>query len=236
MTDKKNYWTLSPQNLNARIAKIKSFLAYCEKDMQNLHVSFSKGNAKLGSIPSVSLLPIIDCGNCGKCKSSCYDLRNDFIYKQTLHARCVNSAILHHRPDYYFAAIDAYLELNFPRAFRWHIGGDIKDEEYLYNMCQIAKKYTNIKFLCFTKMFNLVNEFISKHGSLPENLKLIFSGWLGLDMPNPHNLPTAHPIFSHGTSAPDGTKLCTGNCATCLKDNKLCWNLKKGEAVGFIAH
>lgn len=232
----KNYWVLTPENMKKRIGKIQAVLAECEENVSKLRISISDGNIKLGNIPSVSLLPVIDCGNCKQCCHSCYDLRNDFIYKQTIQSRCTNSAILRHRPEFYFESIHAFLGWQYPRAFRWHIGGDIKDEHYLDQMCWIAKNHEDIKFLCFTKMFSVVNSYITLNGPLPSNLHILFSGWLGLEIPNPHNLPTAHPIFPDGTSAPDGTRLCTGNCTECMRDNRLCWSLGKGESVGFVAH
>ena len=86
-------------------------------------------------------------------------------------------------------------------------------------------------------MFHVVNGYVNNGNIIPTNLKIIFSGWKGLDMPNPYNFPSAHPLFPDGsTSAKDGAKLCTGNCTQCLSENRLCWNLKKGEEVIFPAH
>lgn len=69
-----------------------------------------------------------------------------------------------------------------------------------------------------------------------ENMHILFSGWLGLKMDNRHGFPEAHPIFESETSAPQGTLLCTGNCTECLKEDRLCWSIGKGQAVGFLAH
>lgn len=43
-------------------------------------------------------------------------------------------------------------------------------------------------------------------------------------------------IVESGTSAPEGTLLCTGNCTECLKEDRLCWSIGKGQAIGFLAH
>lgn len=140
-------------------------------------------------------------------------------------------------PARYFREIDAWLTFNYPRAFRWHIGGDIKSSSYLEGMVDIAEKHKDISFLAFTKMFNIINEYLDSGRSLPSNLKIIFSGWTGLDIPNPHNLPSAHPLFADGsTSAKDGAKLCKGNCTECLSKKLLCWSLKPGEEIVFPTH
>lgn len=233
---KRNYWVLTKENMAKRIAKAQSAYEDAVDNVNDLHVSISDGNTKLGAIPSVSLIPVMDCGNCGICSKSCYDLRNDLIYKEVIKSRATNSAILHEDPERYFKEIDGYLNYRFPRAFRFHIGGDIKDEWYLGKMCEIARNHPETKFLAFTKMFKVCNGYIDKGNVIPENMHILFSGWLGLDMPNPHGFPEAHPIFENETSAPEGTMLCTGNCTECLKEDRLCWKIENGQAVGFLAH
>lgn len=173
---------------------------------------------------------------CAICAKSCYDLRNDFIYKEVINTRAINSAIYHEDPKRYFKEIDDYLNYRYPRAFRFHIGGDIQDKWYLDKMCEIARKHKDAKFLAFTKMFDVCNEYIDDGNVIPENMHILFSGWLGLNMDNRHGFPEAHPIFESGTSAPEGTRLCTGNCTECLKEDRLCWSIGKGQAVGFLAH
>lgn len=227
---------MSDESKSKRIERIKAEYENCLKTVSDLHVKFSDGNRKTGLIPSVSLIPIVDCANCKACAKSCYDFKNDMIYPTAIHARCVNSAILKTDRVRYFKEISNFIAANYPRAFRWHIGGDIKDTDYFDNMCKIAREFHDVKFLAFTKLFTVINEYVNDGNEVPENLHVLFSGWRGQKMPNPHNFPTAHPIFQDGTSAPDGTMLCTGNCSECLKENRLCWNLKPGEAVGFIAH
>lgn len=232
----KSYYVLKEQSFKRRIVALKEH-AKALQNIEGMHVRISAGNKKLGNIPNVSLLPVLDCGNCSCCAKSCYDLRNDMIYKESINARTVNSLIFATDPERYFREIDAWLTFHFPRAFRWHVGGDIKSTEYLANMVEIAVRHKEIKFLCFTKMFRVINEYIDNNNTIPPNLKIIFSGWKGLDMPNPYNFPSAHPLFPDGsTSAKDGAKLCTGNCAQCLSENRLCWSLKEGEEIISPAH
>lgn len=145
-------------------------------------------------------------------------------------------AIYHEDPERYFKEIDNYISCRYPRAFRFHIGGDIQNKWYLDKMCEIARKHKDTKFLAFTKMFDVCNEYLDEGNIIPENMHILFSGWLGLKMDNRHGFPEAHPIFESETSAPEGTLLCTGNCTECLKEDRLCWSIGKGQAVGFLAH
>lgn len=121
--------------MKTRLSKAQAAYENALENVDNLHVKISDGNNKLGAIPSVSLIPVMDCGNCAICAKSCYDLRNDFIYKEVIKTRAVNSAIYHEDPERYFKEIDDYLNYLYPRAFRFHIGGDIQNKWYLDKIC-----------------------------------------------------------------------------------------------------
>lgn len=187
--------------MKTRLSKAQAAYENALENVSDLHVKISDGNTKLGAIPSVSLIPVMDCGNCAICAKSCYDLRNDFIYKEVIKTRAINSAIYHEDPERFFKEIDGYLDYRFPRAFRFHIGGDIQDKWYLDKMCEIARKHKDTKFLAFTKMFDVCNEYLDEGNVIPENMHILFSGWLGLKMDNRHGFPEAHPIFESGTSS-----------------------------------
>ena len=83
----------------------------------------------------------------------------------------------------------------------------------------------------------MVNEYIEQNGSLPDNLHMIFSGWVGLEMVNPFSLPEAHVRYSDGsTTARAGAHECGGNCSECAVTEGGCWALKAGEQVMFNEH
>lgn len=117
--------------MKTRLSKAQAAYENALENVSDLHVKISDGNTKLGAIPSVSLIPVMDCGNCAICSKSCYDLRNDMIYKEVIKTRAINSAIYHEDPERYFKEIDGYLNYRYPRAFRFHIGGDIQDNGIL---------------------------------------------------------------------------------------------------------
>lgn len=92
----RNYWTLGKEGMKTRLSKAQAAYENAVENVSDLHVKISDGNTKLGAIPSVSLIPVMDCGNCAICAKSCYDLRNDMIYKEVIKTRAINSAILEH--------------------------------------------------------------------------------------------------------------------------------------------
>lgn len=230
-----NYWVAKPELIKSRIDKMRSITEEVMNYDELPNLSFSEGNRKTDSlVPSISLRPILDCGNCSHCCKSCYDVRNDLRFDESYYSRAKNYVVWTKNPKLYFEEISNYCKRKV--AFRFNIGGDIVNLDYLKGIVKVAKENRHCKFLVFTKMFDLCNEYFSNHRK-PRNLQIVYSGWVGQDMPNPHNFPTSHPIFPDGsTSASDGARLCTGNCSECLISNSGCWTLKKGEQVTFIAH
>lgn len=232
---KGRYWTIKSDVMSGRLNKMIRITDEVMSMEELPHLSFSEGNRKTDSlVPSISLRPILDCGNCASCCKSCYDFRNDLRFEEHYTSRAKNYAVWSKNPKLYFDEISLYVKRKV--SFRWHVGGDIVNEEYLRGMVRVARENKHCRFLVFTKMFDLCNEFFANNRK-PSNLQIIYSGWVGLEVPNPHNFPTSHPIFPDGTtSASDGAKLCTGNCSECLVSKSGCWTLKKGEQITFIAH
>lgn len=197
------------------------------------HVTISAGNLKMGSIKSVSLPPVITCVKC-ECNKKCY-ARRMMRYKQTKESWFRNLELLKIDPDTYWREIEGTIMME--RAFRFHVSGDIVDLDYMKRMAGIAARNSHCQIICFTKKFDIVNQFIKEGGVISDNLHLIFSGWKGLEMNNPYNFPECHVIFKNGeTTARDGAKYCSGNCSECFKENKNCFNLKKGEQILIKEH
>lgn len=208
-------------------------------DAAGASVSISKDNRKMNGdgciIPSVSISPVLTCSNCSQCSKYCYALKMARLRSNVNKSWAKNLAIYRADPEKYFSQIDKAAK--FSRYFRWHVSGDIIDAKYFAGMLKIAQDNPHTEFLAFTKNYSVVNNYIDNGGTIPANLHLIFSGWVGLKMDNPHNLPTSHPIFSDGTtSAPDGAKWCGGNCAECAMAGAGCWTMQRGDAVIFALH
>ena len=232
----KNIQPIKLEAMKTRLAKMVAARENFAKDLDSLHVFISSGNRKTGfAVPSVSLIPVADCGNCASCSRLCYDLRNDCIYNGVINTRAQNSAIARYNPKKYFKEIAEACQGY--RFFRWHIGGDILSLAYLLGMVDVALKNPHCKFLVFTKRYDIINTFIQDGGEIPTNLQVIFSAWPGSDMVNPFNFPVSSPLFVDGSHAAGANPVnCPGDCSNCAVMGSGCWTLKRGEGVVFAAH
>lgn len=205
---------------------------------------------KLGdSIPSINLPPIVTCradAPCAKCTEEgggCYALRGHWMYKGPRNGLWNNLYAYRQNPKRFFESIATQTALF--KFVRWFSAGDIVDMEFLKGMVRVARKNTGTKYLCFTKKYELVNEYLNAGGRIPSNLKIVFSTWGDLIPENPHNLPLTYVKFAlRGNKAkkaeimalnakiPESAIPCTGKCYAC----QACWSLKKGQAVAFNKH
>lgn len=199
-------------------------------------VSISKGNEKLGSIQSVSLPSVVTCRPCA-CQKKCYARRIELRRRSVRQAYKNNLNILKTEPEVYWREVEAAIMLS--RFFRFHVSGDIPDAEYFLHMVEVAARNKHCEILCFTKKYEIINEYLASHGqdSLPGNLHMVFSAWVGLPMTNPFSLPEAHVRYRDGTTtASEGARECGGNCTECAVTDDGCWTLKNGERVVFNEH
>ncbi len=204
---------------------------------EELHVSISKGNAKMGSIPSLSLPPVKTCSPeavkfCGR---KCYVRRYVSRRKTVRDAYERNLYLLENEPLKFWREVNAAVAM--VTHFRFGVSGDIYDLPYLLNMIEVAERNPHCEILCFTKKYDIVNFHLEYHDGFPKNLHTIFSAWKGLPMKNPHNLPEAHVFYRDGTTtAKDGARYCSGNCYECALTDDNCWSLKQGEQIIFKEH
>lgn len=196
-------------------------------------LSISPGNMKLGVIPSVSLPACITCNPDAPCFKKCYAARITRRYKQSRDAYARNLEILNTDPGAYWLQIKAAAMVT--RFFRYHVSGDIPNALYLINMVQLARELPNTEFLAFTKQYQLVNSYLKDGGTIPNNLKIIFSNWGAWKCKNPYNLPVCEIIFKNETPR-DDWKICGGNCSECACRGVGCWELKQGETIAIYEH
>ena len=132
-------------------------------------VKVSKGNSKLGAIPSVSLPSIKTCRQCA-CQEKCYAQKLERLRPAVRNAYQHNLEVLSKEPETYWREVEASVMMS--RFFRFHVSGDIPTAEYLANMVAVAVRNSHCEILCFTKRYEMVNEFIrsrtteSSHSSL----------------------------------------------------------------------
>lgn len=201
--------------------------------MTNKKVSISAGNSKMGAIPSVSLPACTTCNPAAPCFAKCYAVKISRLYKNTRDAYARNLDILHTDAGAYWLQVKTAAMT--ARYFRFHVSGDIPNEEYFYNMVSLAWDLPNTNFLAFTKQYNIVNNFLDNGGRWPDNLKIIFSNWGAWKCENPYGLPTCEIILK-GNKPADDWKICGGNCTACACAGIGCWEIKNGETIAIYEH
>lgn len=193
--------------------------------------------SKLGKhIGTVNLPPAFTCRKGAPCVKGCYAREGRFSFSNVKTSLQRNYDAYKKDPAKFFAVIEAQLLRNSFAYFRWHSSGDIPDERYLEGMCELANKHPEIKFLCFTKQYEIVNTYLDSHEK-PDNLILVLSNWGEFICDNPHNLPTAWVRFkTKPCNIPENARECNGNCADCIITEDSCWDMKPGDAVVFNYH
>ena len=189
----------------------------------------SQGNTKIGKVLNVSLMPVMTCGNCQHCMGYCYDVKACVRFADTvIGARMRNTVLLMRDRDRYFNfIISKCARRRKNKFFRWHVAGDIVDIDYLDRMCAIARMFPDFKFWTYTKMYDIVNEYVRTHGddravAIPSNLSIMFSEWSGVEMPNPYGFPKfSCRLASEHDKVMTGYH-CTGNCDVCKAHNCGC--------------
>ena len=201
--------------------------------MSKVHINYH--NSKLGaSIPSVNLPAGITCRPDAPCYRLCYGRRGRFVFTQNKNLAEGNLEVWNNDPKAYEIAVTAAA---YPaKFFRWHSTGDIPDMEYLKMMVRVAQKCDTTTFLCFTKKFELVNEYMDSH-DLPGNLRPVLSAWGSWIPDNPHNLPMAYVALKREVcNLPEHAFMCMGSCATCVSTGCSCWHLQRGQSVVMKQH
>jgi len=188
-------------------------------------IKLSKGNTKLGKIWNISLIPIVDCKNCGSCKNKCYAKRA-MRFPNVRKARKNNSQIFRNNMTEAFQDIKKQLVKGKPKYFRIHVAGDILNQQHLRGWIKLCKALPDIKFLMFTKRYELTYE------NIPNNLKIIFSMWTGLKDTCCKGFSRAWLQDGTEDRIPEDSINCAGHCTGCLK----CWNLPANKDVVFDIH
>lgn len=205
------------------------------KNGSETRVRISKNNSKMGDVVSVSLLPFITCPRICEttCGAACYAAKLANLRPSVLKSYAINTALAIHKPELFWLQVD--LAIKGARFFRFHVSGDILNAAYFENMIKAAVNNPHCEILVFTKRFELVNAYIEKNGSLPENMHVLFSGWNNLKPVNPFNMPET-TVYTTDAEINSGWKLCGGNCFECACNGAGCFGAKHGETIAFKKH
>ena len=200
-------------------------------------VKISITNSKLGDkIPSLNL-PTSVCRSDAPCKKGCYAKKGNWLFANVVKSLENNLQEFNNNKEQFFDDIIDFINNGdiIYKFFRWFSSGDIVNKDFFNGMVKVANQCKDTKFLCFTKKFSIVNDYL-KENELPNNLRIVFSGWdKDFTIDNPYNLPTTYVFFkdqSKNANIPEFAIPCTGSCKNC----KACWNLQKGQSVFFNQH
>jgi hypothetical protein len=201
--------------------------------MGKQYVNVSNTNSKLGAaILSINLPAGTTCRADAPCKKGCYALKGNWLFPNVKNSLQENLEAYKNNPKLYFESVAAQTAL--ARFVRWHSAGDIINAEYFEGMCKVARKNKGTHYLCFTKKYEIVNEFLAKGKRIPKNLSVVFSAWSNWIPENPYNMPMTYVYGKdfENELIPKDSIPCTGKCYEC----QACWTLKKGQNVYFKKH
>lgn len=244
---------MSKEKKLARRYEKAKYEAYLTGDT---HVHVSTRNSKIGNgIYNVSLLP--GCrllrkkdgtllsnipGTCGGCCENCEDCCYALRYTIYHHNTCIlayqdNTLLALYDPDRYWGELQSYIDNGVVAIFRFHVAGEIPNEDYLVRLIKFSIKNPDVKFYIYTKRF----AWVEKHSDeVPFNLHILVSIW-HKNYDNPKGF--AEFIYDDGTDpevaalphcpAVDKNGNETGiTCARC----KHCPNAKRGDRIAVYAH
>lgn len=197
-----------------------------------LHVSFV---SKLGkTIPTINLPAGPTCRPDAPCLDKCYARKGNFHLPSVKKNLVENFKYWQEDPAGFETNVSNFVCMY--RYIRWHSSGDIPDMEYLKMMCRVAASNPHTEFLCFTKKFEMINEYLDNN-ILPTNLHIVLSAWGDFIPDNNHSLPLAMIKFRSAESdIPDNAIACPGFCETCCREGGSCWELSSGQVVYFDEH
>ena len=205
-------------------------------------ISISNHNSKTGSCCNNLAFPTCTCREDAPCKASgCYCMKGRQAMCNVVAAYMRNLMIYNNDHDDFWEQVRFKIKHNPLPLFRFFDAGDVPDYEFFCGMVELAKEFPKIRFMSFTKKYDIVNEWLATNGDLPNNLNIIFSAWhIGWKVNNPFDMPVAYVDFKDQTLNPQFPKGITGcpnqsdktiTCSMCQK----CWN-KKIKSVVFKQH
>ena len=207
---------------------------------KEVHVYFSENNGKT-NMPTIDLLPVLTChGRCkelcgkiekGKALPPCYAAKMCNRFPALMQHYAENTVLAIHKPIQYWQEVNEKMKVS--RFMRLFGSGDMIINGYFDNLCKCLSDNPHCDIHGFTKCYEIVNKYIAEHGSLPNNLHLLFSGWFDYMPINPNNLPESRV---YDGDLPDNWLGCSGNCMNCCCIGTGCWKASKGEIVGLKKH
>ena len=217
--------------------------AYIEElSLRTNEVHMTTKNAKTGIACLDFAFPLCTCREDAPCKATCYANNHNQTRAVVQGAYYRNFRLMNENIDDLFEQIEYKIKHSGLNMVRFFDSGDLPSYDFLERMCNMIRKFPDVKFMAFTKKYEIVNDYLNEH-TLPDNFNIIFSAWDHTwTFDNPYKLPIAYVDFKDKRLNPkipktafrcptNGKRLGEITCSMCKK----CWN-KKLKAVVFEQH
>lgn len=200
-------------------------------------INMGNNNSKTGTACLNLAFPTCVCRPDAPCKKGCYARKGCQSMCVVQGAYYRNLRLYNCDSSDFFSQVRSKIKYSGLKMVRLFDSGDFPDEEFLYRVCDLCNEFPNVKFMAFTKKYELVNDYLDRH-ILPDNFNILFSAWdKTWNVPNPHNLGIAYVDFKDkemNPVIPKNAFKCPGREATCSCCG-MCWN-KRVKAVVFDEH
>jgi hypothetical protein len=205
---------------------------------QSNEINMSNRNSKTGIACLNLAFPVCSCRENAPCMNQCYAQKGRQQMARIQAAYYRNFRLYNNDPEEFFEQVYYKVKFSGLPLVRLFDSGDFPDHEFLERLVELCQKTPTVKYMAFTKKYEIVNEYIDKGNKLPDNLNIIFSAWHKLwEVPNPHGIAVAYVDFKDKSLNPDFPKnafRCPGRESTCSACG-VCFN-KKVKAVIFNEH
>lgn len=212
------------------------YIAHLATKTNKIHMTTK--NKKTGPAILDLAFPVCSCREDAPCKESCYACKGAQQIAVVQAAYYRNWRLWNENPDNFFEQVFYEIKYSGLTTVRFFDSGDFPNYDFLERVISLCEKTPDVKYMAFTKQYEIVNDYIFKNGKLPNNLNIVFSAWdKSWEVPNPHELPVAYVEFKDKRMNPNFPKnsfrcpMRESTCSAC----KVCWN-KNLKAVIFKQH
>ena len=126
---------------------LQNFNCYCS-------LPLTEGNSKVDAL-IFDLLAIVTCLNCKSCKSTCYAIKAQRQYSDTLLKRTINTWLAKHDLPTLQKIIIDQLSHTKRTIVRIHSSGDFLSQAYIDMWTSIAAMFPHIRFYTYSKVLHI---------------------------------------------------------------------------------
>lgn len=135
-------------------------------------------NGKTGAQFLVLNFPRITCAIDSPCWKSCY-CNSGHLHTETCQKNAFRNLKSYlDNPKRFWRAILAQIEKEDFLFFRYFEMGDIDSLEFLNGMVWLAENCPKTKFVCYSKRYEVLLDYLDKGGKFPLNLRIFASEWV----------------------------------------------------------